>query len=154
MASSGKTPRLELSLWEESDKPKREDFRGDNEKLEEKVGGHMEDATLHLDEARRTFLEEPYVLYGYQGNGTSTRTLTLPFAPAAVFIYNTGRPLGYYYSGRIHCTAGFSWQGENSSTSGVKLNGAEMTVREVQETVMAYTHLNDSGFNYKVVLFR
>lgn len=48
MASSNKTDRLGLNLWDELDKPKREDFCKDNEIIEEALSGHLENMGIHV----------------------------------------------------------------------------------------------------------
>lgn len=76
MASSGKSEKLGLSLWEASDKPERLDFRQDNEKLEELVGPHLNDYFLHLTKKEKDFVRNPIYWTWYQGNGNPTRTVT------------------------------------------------------------------------------
>lgn len=115
---------------------------------------HADNQELHTTPEEKAYLNSPFDFFEYEGNSKSTRTFTLPFAPAMVLIYSSTRPIGYYYSGRVHITSGFGLQGENNSSKAVALNGAELTVKELQDTVMSYTHMNDSGQQYKVILFR
>ena len=71
MAASEKTAVLGLSLWAGTDKPRRADFVSDNTALETLVGGHLGDSDLHLDETRRTRLDEPFTVRTYTGNSYS-----------------------------------------------------------------------------------
>ncbi len=73
MASSEKSERLGLSLWEASDRPERLDFRQDNEKLEELVGGHIANVNLHMTAGEREYLKLPYGYEVYKGTGKSER---------------------------------------------------------------------------------
>ncbi len=73
MASSGKTEKLGLSLWEAGDKPERLDFRQDNERLEELVASHLFDASQHLTSEEKAWVKRPFYIYEYTGIGTAAR---------------------------------------------------------------------------------
>lgn len=60
MASSGKTERLKLNLWEETDKPKREDFCADNLAVEAAVTEHADDEEKHFNEETRGKLNDAH----------------------------------------------------------------------------------------------
>lgn len=75
MASSGKTKKLGLSLWEAGDKPERLDFRQDNERLEELVAAHVFDASQHLTSWEKTWVKKPFYIYEYSGTGHAARKL-------------------------------------------------------------------------------
>lgn len=95
MASSGKSEKLGLSLWEAGDRPERLDFRQDNEKLEETVGGHLADTALHLSQTEKSFLGAPYWKFVYIGNGKEKLTAhafsKLPL-PGLILVLANGRP--------------------------------------------------------------
>lgn len=92
MAASEKSERLGLSLWEATDKPERMDFRTDNERLEELVGGHIADAALHLTAAQKNFLKLPYKIISYNGTGDKQFNQIGPFVPDAMFVMCTDMP--------------------------------------------------------------
>lgn len=75
MASSGKTEKLGLSLWEAGDRPQRLDFRQDNELLESLVGSHIADKNLHLTAAEKKFAHNGVYTAYYTGTGAETLKL-------------------------------------------------------------------------------
>ncbi len=86
MASSGKSEKLGLSLWESTDRPERLDFRQDNERLEQLVGGHIAEAALHLTPDEKEFLARPYWVSVYRGTGNATRTAVAPATARAIIV--------------------------------------------------------------------
>lgn len=86
MASSGKSEKLGLSLWEASDRPERLDFRQDNEQLEQLLGGHLADASLHLTPEQKNYLQAPYALYTYAGTGLEQAVRFTPCDAKAVLV--------------------------------------------------------------------
>ena len=48
MAAIYHTTHLGLSLWAQTDCPQWVDFLQDNQKLDQQVGGHIQDSALHL----------------------------------------------------------------------------------------------------------
>lgn len=84
MASSEKSEKLGLSLWEASDRPERLDFRQDNEQLEQLLGGHLVNDSLHLTPEQKNYLQAPYALYVYGGTGDSLAGRIAPFRPKVV----------------------------------------------------------------------
>lgn len=75
MASSGKTEKLGLSLWEPGDKPERLDFRQDNQRLEELVAPHVFDVSQHLTAAEKQWVHKPFFISEYYGTGRPTRKI-------------------------------------------------------------------------------
>lgn len=69
MPTNQKTPHLGLNNWLETDKPMRTDFTSDNLLIDEALGGHMKDTTLHLTEEDRTVLSAPAHIMQYLGMG-------------------------------------------------------------------------------------
>lgn len=93
MASSEKTSRLGLNLWQETDRPERADFIADNEIIEESLTGHLRDYVKHLSETEKNWVGFPYQLITYVGNGKAERTYTLDINGRAAFIFAIDRPL-------------------------------------------------------------
>lgn len=92
MASSGKSEKLGLSLWEASDRPERLDFRQDNERLEQLIGGHLADAGLHLTPEQKNYLKKPYAAYVYNGTGSTLATRVGPCIAKAVLVMCSDSP--------------------------------------------------------------
>lgn len=88
MASSGKTEQLQLSLWEAGDRPERLDFRQDNEKLEELLGGHLSDPALHLTATQKEYMKRPWGVHTYRGTGYSAQYVsTITPRPGAILVF-------------------------------------------------------------------
>lgn len=93
MASSNKTPLLNLNSWLGTDKPKREDFNQDNEKIDNFLGNHIEDMVSHVTAADRLLWNSPdYVVGSYTGNGEVVRRVTLGFQAAWGMVFKVDEP--------------------------------------------------------------
>lgn len=154
MASSGKTEKLGLSLWESTDRPEYADFRQDNEKLEQLVGGHLADVNTHVTAEEKNYLKLPYKIMHYQGTGQTSRTAAIfpkEVTYKAVFIMCSDRPpclLGE--DGKINLYWDY-WYNSNQyakatmGMNGVKISGKEFTVYSkpsLSHSDVTY-HLND-----------
>ena len=90
MASTNKTPKLGLNQWEPGDSVLREDFNGDNAKLEAGIESLVTQGSC--------------VTGVFTGNGVANRTIPLDFTPKAVLLlgqynenyYGTGWLMGAY----------------------------------------------------------
>ena len=103
MASSYKTTHLGLNSWTGSDKPKRIDFVTDNEILDETIGDHLADTTLHLSAAERTrwnsFRPE---IGSYTGSGAVNQTIDLGYQPVFVLVFPVGDVFAYYRGSTVN----------------------------------------------------
>ena len=87
MASSKKSEKLGLSLWESTDRPERLDFVKDNENLEKFLGEHLADALLHLTPDQKEFLKMPYGVEVITGNGSSSHGGSCAFIPKLILMF-------------------------------------------------------------------
>lgn len=158
MASSAKSEKLGLSLWEASDMPERLDFRGDNEALENLVGGHLGDTTKHLEAAEKQFVKAPYFIDSHSGTGMQIRNKSygLTKIRLAIVIGVGHAPVEYDANGKAHVywdvcavNSGYVVMGRG----GIKINSPRnvITYSKTLEdgTVL---HLNDSGTTYLMIL--
>lgn len=167
MASSAKSEKLGLSLWEASDMPERLDFRGDNEALEALVGGHLGDAAKHLDAAEKQFLERPYYTTTFTGiasgsnTGRSKNYRTQMSKIKMAFVMALGHaPVEYDANGKAHVYWDVSVDESVGSTKNVKsvMGGVLITpptsVYTCSKTLSDGTvlHLNDQGVTYLQIL--
>ena len=129
MASSSKTANLGLNNWAASDRPKRSDFVSDNTIIDSKVGGHINNAQIHLSPDERDKLEQSTRVVQYQGTGAQSRDITLPFEPAFVIVYKKGEPPASYSSNYATVNTAFA-AAESSVTGGVTLDGTTLTVTQ------------------------
>lgn len=155
MAASEKTEVLGLSLWVGTDKPRRADFVADNSALETLVGGHLQNADLHLDDARRARVDTPVEVRTYTGTGAVSRSLVFDFSPSAAIVFAIGKGASEYTGAYTKHYAGFSAGGQHSL--GVALSTVQVRVSQTQtepETGGSMAALNEIGVTYAVLAFR
>lgn len=156
MPSANKTERLGLNLWEGTDRPQRNDFNSDNSIIEEILGGHMENETIHLTESEKTKVKKPMVTVSYLGDGQAQRTVTLPAVVTTVVVFCDSIPCAVYDSAK-GCTKnyfGISMYGAGSS-SGVSFNSSAVTVVQDSSAASGFMNcLNESGKTYRIIGFR
>lgn len=152
MASSKKTSKLGLNLWTETDKPERDDFVQDNQKLEDLVGVHIKDTALHLTSTEKDWVKTPYKVFSFSGNGAASRVWNLDFEPKMIFFFATNRPDGMVENG---LQSVFRAQKVSSFlTPGLTSSGKSMTItQQTEEEALASgrgyrLRLNESGVNY------
>lgn len=92
LGSTNKTERLGLSGWVYSDAPKMIDFATDNNIIDSVLGKHVSNTSMHLSEDERTIFENRIVSVLMAGNGNSSRTVTLSYAPKLVQIFLKNAP--------------------------------------------------------------
>lgn len=158
MASSGKTEKLGLSLWEAEDRPQRTDFREDNEKLEELVGGHLTNTAMHLTTNEKNFVRSPFAIMSYTGDGTKSRTFSYPSfrSPRLMLVFAKKAPPMKVVDGKacVYFAVGNSTLG---ASSGLTINFSNWLVSQqpVNENTAGYRYcLNESGREYGVVFIQ
>ncbi len=156
MASKNKTEMLGLNLWDGTDRPQRGDFNSDNILIDEALGAHLADETLHLTATEKERVRRPVQSFSYVGNGSAEGSVTLPVTPSVVIVYCDGMPRNVYDSANA-CTrvyGGVAVYGAGAS-AGICLEGN--VVKLMQSTSPAngvMNCLNENGRQYKVVMIR
>lgn len=133
----------------------RADFVADNETLDSLLAEHFGDTQAHLSAEDRLLLGNAATVGTYNGNGAESRSITLPFAPTAVLVFQMDAPpieshTGYY---RVN----FAIVTEEGGTQGASLSGTTLTVQQAQGTPAADSmanSLNQAGGGYGYLLFR
>ncbi len=153
MASSSKTSRLGLSLWEASDRPERLDFRQDNEKLESLVGVHIKDAMKHLTTAEKERVQRPYDIYTYTGDGKSQRSYYYNFTPSLALVFAVGKPPVQQREGGvdIYCAVAIGM----NSTAGMSMESSRLLLFQQTESQAQNgmrLRLNESGVSYVLAM--
>lgn len=165
MASSEKSERLGLSLWEPTDRPERLDFRQDNEILETALGDHLESALKHITADDREFLDRPFSYLYYTGTGASSTSRKIYFSPRAMFVFCLDCPPVVPRSdGKLDIYWDLWFNHSNSSIpKDLGLGGIAITSTGGGINVARYNktcakdsnyilHLNDSSKRYLVLL--
>ena len=115
---------------------------------------HINNTALHLTEADRTYLDSPFIIGTYTGDGASAgKDLDLGFRPKAVIIYRNSYHISSYSAsdGISNCYLGMAIG--TSYTRGPLILDNGFRVKTVV-TSSATTHLNDEGGAYTYIAFR
>lgn len=115
---------------------------------------HVNNNTLHLNEADRAYLDAPFIIGTYTGDGVSAgKDIDLGFRPKAVIIYRNSYHISSYSAadGISNCYLGMAIG--TSYTRGPLILDNGFRVKTVV-TSSATTHLNDEGGVYTYIAFR
>lgn len=127
MASTNHTENIGLCLWDETDKPERNDFLTDNIRTEAAFTEHTENNTLHLTSEEKDFVSQPFLILNILGTGTSSRVIPLNFVPRYVLYFAANRPFTQINENYVTVINGtYAAQGFNGA--GLSLNGNALTV--------------------------
>lgn len=154
MASTNKTEKLKLNLWTETDRPQRADFNNDNVIIEEALGGHVNNDSIHLTEQEKSRVSAPVIYTGYSGNGQSSREVSLPCEATAVIVFCDSTPSAVLGEGCVCNYRAVAMAGAGAC-KGLTLSSSKLTV--TQDTVAdngAKSCFNESGRQYRVMIFR
>lgn len=86
MSATSKSTNLGLSLWQPSDRPERIDFFNDNRIIDKKLGGHINDMLLHLTANEKAFVQNPFKINLYYGDGKEMGWNYAPYQPPRLVI--------------------------------------------------------------------
>lgn len=154
MPTSNKTPILGLSLWEESDKPRRMDFVEDNQALENILGRHYLDNERHLNAETYLQLHEPFEVRIYTGSGGASRSFAFEFTPQIAVVWAVDKGAAEYTGTCTKQYAGLA--AVNGHSMGISINGMQVTVQQVQSVPESgsMAALNESGVTYLLLACR
>lgn len=146
MPSSNKTANLSLNQWAESDRPMRNDFNSDNALIDSALGGHIKNGNIHVTAEEKEFLKDSHAVYMYTGTGESSKTITLTEKFRYICVFSSGKP--FSDSGKVYSAVGYAGLG---STLGLSISASGMGFTVSQNDTAG---LNESGVQYKVVMFK
>lgn len=157
MASTNYTTNLQLSSWDENDKPERLDFVNDNIKIDNTVGSHISDTDIHLSADQKAKLEEPFVIETLIGTGEATRTVNLSFTPKMIIVLAGDKyPVGTDQYGTHYFYFGIATQ--TKCTSGLSLSGNTLTLTQNKnyqpDLGVSLPFFNEGGTRYMLVIFK
>ena len=147
MASTNMTEHLKLNQWIGSDKPKMADFNADNRKVDQAVGSHTADQTMHLTEAERAAWNKAIPIVG---------AVEMGVAPRFGILYAVDKvPIGATAtSGTVDVYSGFFSQ--TGCSQGLMLNPGDtaFTALNVPQAVYGrIAKLNEKDVKYVYILF-
>ena len=167
MPSSNKTLHLHLNKWEGGDKPKKDDFNGDNQKIDDAYGNlagavtqatvHAGDTAAHIAPAERTLWNgKANITVGtYVGNGASTRHIALGEAPQFGMVYAVAQPLvkAFWDSYNIHNFVGFFSAMGCSEGLALDSTGFTVTHHATNRPTGHTLKQNENGVTYAYVVW-
>lgn len=161
MSSTNKTTNLNLNSWVSTDKPKMQDFIYDNNIIDSVVSTHIADTNSHLTSALLAKINTPFTCSNYIGNGNSSRTISLTFAPKFVIVFCCSMPFNMYDSESEYTeiTSAFlaSSNSDPYSSPGGYISGNGFIVYQMpdgQDQQGMHYSLNLSGESYAYIAFK
>ncbi len=151
MPSTNKTSKLGLNQWVETDRPMRNDFNADNMLVDSVLGGHVNNADIHVTAEEKKFLKDFQQLYSYVGTGESTKTITLSEGFRCICIFASGKPV--MTSDKVYSAVGYAGAGASLGLS-LSASGTGFTVRQGADESGVNLCLNENGVQYKAIMFK
>ena len=172
MPSSSKTANLQLNRWLGSDKPKKDDFNSDNEKLDaayalmqgsvngasQGLGAHSANAQAHITSAERANwnAKDQSAIGTYQGDGATTRKITTGFSVRFGVLYAVGRPPQSVEMDAMNCSVYSGFFGAQGATEGIAADATGFTVtnHSVNRPNGMTMRLNEPGVRYVYIAWQ
>lgn len=152
MPSAFKTTNLGLNVWLGSDKPTRSDFVSDNNIIDNKLGGHINNTDKHLSADEKIRLDSPYEIQILQGNGDTIRTVELNFQPKIAICFAVNTP-SVVTQGSISTVSSAIAVYNTGGSGGLVISENSIKVKNETDG-NAFYNLNESGVQYILIAFR
>ena len=162
MASSNKSEKLGLSLWDSTDRPERMDFVKDNEILEQALGEHLANSTLHFDPGQKEAMGTPFWIDVATGTSPVSRATVSKGLPRLIVVMCQNYPPVVPRSdGKLDVYWDFLYTADASYSTTYSLGGLAFDLKNTRWTAYSRTsptnsnlvmHMNDQGLKY-VALF-
>ncbi len=157
MPTENKTANLGLNSWLGTDKPMREDFVSDNEKIDKAITDHLNDTTLHITEEQITRINKPFEVGIYIGDGQASKTIDLTFQPKLVVVFLRSMPLFEYNSadGYVICNSAiFTSGGAGGSLGGSIIFESIQVLQNTTPSNGRLINLNKQNSAYVYIAFK
>lgn len=160
MASTNHTENIGLCLWDETDKPDRNDFVTDNIRIEAAFAEHNGNNSLHLTSGEKDFVSQPFLIKIISGTGSSSRVIPLDFVPSYVLYFAANRPLTQINEDYVTIING-AYATQEINGAGISLNGNALTVSQHLQSEyeglgagnLVY-NLNKMSQQYCIIIFK
>lgn len=156
MSATNKTTNLGLNSWLSTDRPKRVDFVEDNTIIDEKLGGHILNASLHLSTQDREKLNSIVYTTSYSGTGAQSRNFSFTFTPSFVIVFKRFDSFNSYVaSGSYTKINGAFFSTKETTDDCGSLSGTTLTVKQsTSASDGLFYNLNEQYGQYIIVAFR
>ncbi len=153
MASTNKTTNLGLNNWIETDSPKRSDFVSDNIIIDNLVGNHIKDMSLHLTADEKDRATRAFDVNTIYGTGESSTTIKFSYTPRVAIICMKNAPFTQQESDYV--TVNSAVASEVGTTGGINISQYTVTVNQSKTATNGVFHnLNCSGREYILITFK
>ena len=152
MPSSFKTTNLKLNSWVESDRPTRSDFVGDNVIIDNILGAHVNNNSLHLNEEQTAQIDKPYFFDILQGSDEASRMIKLTYTPRFVVYFAVNKPWVEHTSNGEVVNGSISVYTYGSS-GGVAIGEEKIVISHGEIDGVNY-NLNNMECQYLLIVFR
>ncbi len=153
MASTNKTANLGLNQWIGTDKPKRSDFVSDNTIIDNILGNHINDTSIHLTAEEKDRASTPYVIYTVYGTGEATTTLKVGFTPRLVFAFKKSSALCEPKDEQTKVNSAIATS--YGTTGGLTIENDEIVMHQIiASSANAMYNLNENSAEYIVIVFK
>lgn len=149
MASSGKTPNLNLNQWSLNDKPQMEDVNRDNLLVDTVVSSHIGDMVPHLTLEEHEKFTKRIVFTEYFGNNNPTKDFTFSIKPSFAIVFAVDRQLSEIVGEKV--ASFFGMASNHVGSLGVSISGNTVTVENTSDPYPIY--LNKVGITYCIAAF-
>lgn len=154
MASTNKTSNLGLNSWLGTDHPTRSDFVLDNTLIDNAVGSHHNNSTLHLTSTEKARVTNPISVKQYLGNGSTSYTVNFEFSPKLVIVQKKNAPPVTYTSSGVVINSGVVAP-IYGGTQGMSLSSGVLMLSQSAGMIDgAKLNFNEDGATYVVYAFR
>ena len=158
MPSSNKTANYSLNKWISTDKPIMSDFNSDNEILDNIIGTHISNTSIHLTSDEKDRVSKPYFIQLVPGNGAESKEITFSFMPKMVLYCLRGKPFTSFDNSNNYnvINGGFAIGNYFGASEGMLLDEAKLTVSQTQSAIEGqnFINLNRSGGQYLCIAFK
>lgn len=155
LSSTNKTEYLGLSGWVHSDTPKMIDFANDNLIVDNVLGSHVNDSSMHLSEEDRALLGGSISSFLSAGNGSTSKTITLDKAPKMVQVFLKNSPPASWNSEKSCMVVNSAFVLQNGmSTGGASLTDTKLVLTESSSPSNGIMYnLNENYGQYVIISY-
>ncbi|MCL2056660.1 MAG: hypothetical protein FWH02_05510 [Oscillospiraceae bacterium] len=170
MPSSTKTPALNLNKWLGMDKPKKDDFNSDNQKLDDAaiemdsrvsaldtlLTGHTGNIGAHVTPEEKASWGSGFTIGTYQGDNAASRRIELGFAPRFGILFAAGASVVRVHMDTVNCNINSGYFSQQGCCEGISTDASGLTVsHHANARPNGHTlKLNDSGVTYVYIVWK
>lgn len=153
MGSSNKTTNLGLNKWLERDSPKRSDFVSDNVIIDNLLGNHIKDSSLHLTAQEKQRASQPFDVNTIYGTGEATTQIKFGYTPKlAIVCKKNNAPC---VMGSSYTKVNFGIASPIGGSGGISISDYTVTLTQSPNATNGVLYdLNNSQYEYLLITFK